>query len=89
MSGPFKMKYNNSGFPFKSPMKHTKSEAGFAHPHPHTEKEDKIAKYVKKRKKQAIEVGKVNQSVSLVKPGDLKALDAAGSEAEQRYRKKK
>ena len=86
MSGPFKMA-GFSGFG-NSPARHTEEESGFAHPHPHTEKEDKAAEYVKKRKKQAIEVGKVNQSVSLVKPGDIKALDTAGSEAEQRYRKK-
>ena len=32
MSGPFKLKYKKSAFPFKSPLKHSEEEAGYKHP---------------------------------------------------------
>ena len=40
MNGPFKLKYKNSAFPFKSPLKHPKHEDH----HPPKEKLSKIAK---------------------------------------------
>ena len=53
MSTPFKMK-GFGGFGNESPAKHTEEVAGFAHPHPHTEDEEKIAEeYKKKRAKKA------------------------------------
>ena len=36
MSGPFKLKYKNSAFPFKSPLKHN---ALYGHNEPHSKKD--------------------------------------------------
>jgi hypothetical protein len=63
MSGPFKMK-GFGGFGNESPAKHTEEASGFAHPHPHTEDEEKIAKeYKKKRAKTKAPVGVASEKL--------------------------
>ena len=81
MTGPFKMK----GSPMKrnfgigaSPAKHTKEAAGFEHPHPHTEKEEKAAKTVEK-------IAKKDKTPTVV-PSEMKEMGEAKSELEQSLR---
>ena len=87
MSGPFKMK----GSPMKrnfgigtSPTKHTEEESGFSHQHPHTEKQEKIAKQRKKGAAREIREG----STSSVVPSETKELKKMGTEWEKSTRKR-
>jgi len=83
------MKYSKSS-PFdygNSPMKHTKDNAGFEHPHPHTEKEEKIAAHVAKRKKEIIERGtKTDTRMALRNKKEMDYLHEMGSQIEQHRR---
>jgi|21_taG_2_1085346.scaffolds.fasta_scaffold07727_2 hypothetical protein len=75
-------KLRSSGLPFKeigsSPAKHTKEVAGFEHPHPHTEKEEKAAKTVKK-------IAKHDKTPTVV-PKEMEEMGKAKSEVEQSLR---